>query len=235
MRKVINVFLCIVTMWVICGGIANADIATDISQRIKLSTQSTAIQANDSDSKYSTSAIQAICDQYGYSSGRYWSYNTTTGSSTAYTASTHKAVTVSSGNSGEEGWAGYKFPTWGGWTSSECWGFTEFIGYQLSGTVPHYGWTSYSSYQAAGGLKVGDILRASGHSAIIYSINFSTGEFFTAECWGGNNNIIYVGNHWELHHVTGKTIELVMKNYNLEFILRAPDNSNPLYVPASIT
>ena len=45
MRKVISLFLCIVTVWAICGGIANADIATDVSQEMKTLMTNTYTQA----------------------------------------------------------------------------------------------------------------------------------------------------------------------------------------------
>ena len=170
---------------------------------------------------YSTAAIQAICNKYGFATGKYWTYNTKTGSATDYTASTHKRS--------EAGYAGYYYPNSG---YSECWAFTEFLGKQLSGTVPLYNWTCYGSIEAAGGLKVGDILRAGGHSAMIYSINFATGEFTVAECWGGKHgNYINVGGHWQLHHAEGPTLELVMQNYDFEFIYRAPGNENKGYMP----
>ena len=178
---------------------------------------------------YSTAAIQAICNKYGFATGKYWTYNTKTGSATDYTASNH--------GSNEAGYAGYKYPKplhKGDWYAAQCWGFAELIGYELSKVMPTHNWTKYTSIEAAGGLKVGDILRAGGHSAMIYSINFSTGDFTVAECWGGGKNYINVGGHWQLHHVTGPTVELVMQNYNFEFILRGPGNGNSAYMPKSL-
>ena len=45
--------------------------------------------------------------------------------------------------------------------SGECYGFANFIGYLLTGERnPQRSWTSYPSIEKAGGLRVGDILRA---------------------------------------------------------------------------
>ena len=92
-----------------------------------------------------------------------------------------------------EGWYGCRWgedevasysPNTGGY--GECFGFAQFIGYLLSGEPnPHKNWKTYysrkgkSAVEAAGGLRVGDIVRveyrANGstfqHSAVVYAVN----------------------------------------------------------------
>ena len=62
----------------------------------------------------------------------------------------------------------------------ECFGFASFIGYLLSGEYnPHGHWKRFYSLKAAGGVRVGDIVRteftANGHryqhSAVVYSVS----------------------------------------------------------------
>ena len=62
----------------------------------------------------------------------------------------------------------------------ECFGFAQFIGYLLSGDMnPQRDWRFYYSLEAAGGFRVGDIVRVEyrankkryRHSAVVYSVN----------------------------------------------------------------
>jgi len=62
----------------------------------------------------------------------------------------------------------------------ECFAFAQFIGYLLSGEInPQGRWGFYYSMEAAGGLKVGDIVRMElhtkqktyEHSAVVYAVN----------------------------------------------------------------
>ena len=46
--------------------------------------------------------------------------------------------------------------------------------------------------KAEGGLMIGDILRATSHSGIVYSIG-GDGSIYFAEAWGGSNNLIKIG------------------------------------------
>ena len=143
--------------------------------------------------------MDQICTQYGFSGGKYWSYNQTEGSPTAYEASTHKANTSSSTNHvdakgnpdprpGENGWYGYKFDS-----GSECWAFASFIGYKLFGqkNPQNGGWVKYTTAAQVRehGLCVGDIIRTSGHSAIVYSIK-ADGEIDVLQCYGTQYNLI---------------------------------------------
>lgn len=85
-------------------------------------------------------------------------------------------------------------------TFGECFGFASFIGYLLSGEYnPHHKWNIYYSFEKAGGLKVGDILRvdikARGksytHSAVVYSVEDD--EILFLQVSGSNYNKISVG------------------------------------------
>jgi len=81
----------------------------------------------------------------------------------------------------------------------ECFGFAQFIGYLLSGCAnPHRDWQAFYSVQAAGGLKVGDLVRAEYrknqkryyHSAIVYSVEGDTVLFLQVS--GVNFNLLRI-------------------------------------------
>ncbi len=156
-------------------------------------------KAEDMTAKSIKKKMDQICTQYDLSGGKYWSYNQTTGNSTAYKASSHKANTSSSTNHvdakgnpaprpGEDGWYGYKFDS-----GSECWAFASFIGYKLFGqkNPQNGGWVKYTTAAQVRkhGLCVGDIIRTSGHSAIVYSIT-AEGVIRVLQCYGTQNNLI---------------------------------------------
>ena len=142
---------------------------------------------------FSTSQIQAVCAEKGYVSGAFWSYSKSAGNPTAFSASRFKATTSSAtkkNRPGDGDYVGYAFDL-----AAECMGFAHYIGYQISGVQPKQGWTKFESIaqvKAEGGLQIGDILRNSGHSAIVYDI-LSDGTLTFAEAWGSNNNLIKVG------------------------------------------
>jgi hypothetical protein len=141
---------------------------------------------------FATSQIQAVCSEKGYVNNAYWSYSKSTGNPTAYTASHYKATTAtatSRNRPGDGDYVGYAFDI-----ASECMGFSHYIGYRISGFQPKLDWTKYTSIgaiKAEGGLQIGDILRTTGHSAIVYNIG-SDGTLYFAEAWGGSNNIIKI-------------------------------------------
>jgi len=83
---------------------------------------------------------------------------------------------------------------------AECFAFAQFLGYLLSGEVnPQHNWDFYYSVKAAGGLKVGDIVRVEykyqrkqyHHSAMVYSIDENQVTFLQVS--GGNYNRISIG------------------------------------------
>ncbi len=142
---------------------------------------------------FTTGQIQAVCAEKGFVTGAYWSYSKSTGDPSAYTASPFKATTssaTSKSRPGDGDYVGYSFDI-----ATECMGFAHYIGYRISGIQPKQGWTKYVSKEAIkaeGGLMIGDILRTTGHSAILYNIG-GDGTLYFAEAWGGNNNLIKIG------------------------------------------
>ena len=83
---------------------------------------------------------------------------------------------------------------------AECFAFAQFIGYLLSGEVnPQHNWDFYYSIEAAGGLRVGDIVRVEyrknkrefHHSAVVYAVNGD--EVLFLQVSGGNYNQISIG------------------------------------------
>ena len=115
----------------------------------------------------------------------------------------------------------------------ECFGFLQFVGYLLSGERnPHGKWKSYDSLQKAGGLKVGDILRAEYqlngrrymHSAMVYSINGDTVTFFAAS--GSHYNLISVGQGYSDGNLKNETsLKKICSLPGLR-ICRSPDNAH---------
>ena len=84
--------------------------------------------------------------------------------------------------------------------SGECFGFAQFIGYLLSGSMnPHSDWIYYESLGYASGLRVGDIIRieyeAEGkyyqHSAVVYEVGDGEVRFLQAS--GSRYNLIRAG------------------------------------------
>ncbi len=81
----------------------------------------------------------------------------------------------------------------------ECYGFSQFIGYLLSGERnPQHKWPFYYSVEEAGGLKVGDIVRVDyqvdgtdyRHSAVVYAVHGDEITFLQAS--GSSYNRISV-------------------------------------------
>ena len=117
-------------------------------------------------------------------------------------------------------------------TYGECFGFASFVGYLLSGEYnPHHKWTYYYSFEDAGGLKVGDILRVDfqknnkhyTHSAIVYSV--TDDEILFLQVSGSNYNKISVGaGYMDGYHNNPKSMEELMKIHSLK-ICRSPLNA----------
>ena len=174
-----------------------------------------------------TSAIKEVCNRYGFKSGAYWTYDynkvdKTKSALDAAATSGYQASGVPYGSgkyrsqyySGSDTHYGeYIFR--GG---RQCFGFVNFIGYQLTGSVPTSSWTKYSSVQEvenAGGLKVGDVIRAGGHSAMVLTVSGS--KITTVECWGGSNNKISVGGGF---NGSARTLNDIAKKYGFTAVYR---------------
>lgn len=175
----------------------------------------------------STSAIRDVCNRFGFKSGAYWTYNYNNVSknqasldaaaTSGYTAS---SIPYGSGKYRSKYYAGsdtyygeYIFK--GG---RQCYGFVNFIGYQLTGSVPTSSWTKYSSVAAvenAGGLQVGDVIRSSGHSAMVLTVSGS--NITTVECWGGSKNKISVGGYF---NGSAKTLKEISSRYGFTAVYR---------------
>ena len=120
----------------------------------------------------------------------------------------------------------------------ECFGFASFIGYLLSGEVnPHGRWTRYYSLSAAGGVRVGDIVRTEFtavvkgkekkyyHSAVVYSV--SEDEILFLQISGSLYNKIILGEGFaDGYHEYLTTLEGLAKLPNIR-ICRSPLNQDP--------
>jgi hypothetical protein len=117
----------------------------------------------------------------------------------------------------------------------ECFGFASFIGYLLSGEVsPHGHWKRYYSLDAAGGVRVGDIVRTEftavvkgkekkyQHSAVVYSV--SDEEILFLQISGSlYNKIILNEGFADGYHERLTTLEGLTKLPNIR-ICRSPLN-----------
>ncbi len=160
---------------------------------------------------FTTENLDAIIEEYELIDGWYWTTQ-------AYVTQTFHGVPDCPGWTdtavNKYGRAGY-LPGWYGcrWNTNwvnpfspyygygECFGFAQFIGYLLDGEInPHHNWDFYYSVEAAGGLRVGDIIRveyrARGqsyqHSAVVYSV--SGDEILFMQISSMNFDRISVGN-----------------------------------------
>lgn len=120
----------------------------------------------------------------------------------------------------------------------ECFGFASFIGFLLSGEVnPHGRWVRYYSLSAAGGVRVGDIVRTEFtavvkgkekkyyHSAVVYSV--SEDEILFLQISGSLYNKIILGEGFaDGYHEYLTTLEGLAKLPNIR-ICRSPLNQDP--------
>lgn len=141
--------------------------------------------------EFTTENLDAIIEEYELYDGWYW----TTQADVLQTYHgvpdcpgwTDTAVNIHELKGWEKGWYGCRWgmdrvpaamPNAGGY--GECFGFAHFIGYLLSGDVnPSKDWDFFYSVEAAGGFRVGDIVRVEyrankkryRHSAVVYAVN----------------------------------------------------------------
>ena len=178
--------------------------------------------------------IDRICTKYGFENGSYWTYNYNNVSNTASSldaaaqsgfkasktpyGSTYGSSLKSTMHKGEYWYQGYR----------QCIGFCELIGREITGKSPHTQWTHYTSVSAvnnAGGIKVGDVIRAGGHSAMVLTVSGST--FTTVECWGSekSKNCINYNGKFNSKYNTISAIP------NLEYVARFNGSVNPQPTP----
>ena len=113
----------------------------------------------------------------------------------------------------------------------ECFGFASFIGYLLSGEYnPHGRWTRFYSLDAAGGVRVGDIVRTEfmandihyQHSAVVYSV--SDVEIVFLQISGSLYNQIILNEGFADGYHPGMTTLEELKNLPNIRICRSPLN-----------
>lgn len=157
--------------------------------------------------EFTTENLNRIIEEYELYDSWYW----TTGPRVDQTFHgtedagwTNTAVTVNGGRAFVQDTYGCRWlanrvnpEVFGGLTGGygECFGFSMFIGYLLSGDYnPYKTWHHYYNLDASDGLRVGDIIRTnykSGHSAVVYSV--SDDEILFLQVSGSSYNRISVG------------------------------------------
>ena len=193
---------------------------------------------------FTTKNIDAIIDEYELYDGWYW----TTPADTLQTYRgmpecpgwTDTAVNRHNRAGYRKGWYGCRWgidkvafysPGTGGW--GECFGFAQFIGYLLSGEPnPHKNWNCYYSLEAAGGLRVGDIVRVEyrannmdfQHSAVVYAVNGE--EILFLQLSSLNFNMISVGKGFsDGNHIQETSLDIISEIPSLK-ICRSPLNTD---------
>ena len=193
---------------------------------------------------FTTENIDAIIDAYELYDGWYW----TTPADTLQTYHgvpecpgwTDTAVNRHHRSGFRKGWFGCRWgvdkvasysPSSGGW--GECFGFAQFIGYLLSGEPnPHKNWNSYYSMDAAGGLRVGDIVRVEyrannmqfQHSAVVYAVNGE--EVIFLQLSSLKYNVISIGKGFsDGNHLDETSPEIIAEIPSLK-ICRSPLNTD---------
>lgn len=192
---------------------------------------------------YSTNNIDEILAEYELKNGWYWTTKENeiqTFHGSPYPGWTDTSVNVNKKKGYNKGWYGYR------WaltepiemitsknknpesSRGECFGFAEFIGYLLSGNrYPQYSvskkgeWKRYDSLDAAGGLRVGDIVRIGTHSAIVYKISGDKVTFIQA--FGGSFNRLYIDTGFNSSK-KGSSSSLNELKKKIKYIARSPKN-----------
>lgn len=159
---------------------------------------------------FTTENLDAIIDEYELFDGWFW----TTKAEIPQTFHGHpdspgwtSTAQAHYKNTWLKGWYGCRWPIdhvraaapdRGGY--AECFAFAQFIGYLLSGEInPQGNWDFFYSFDAAGPLQVGDIIRTEythnkvpyNHSAVVYAIEGDDIRFIQVS--GGSNNRISIG------------------------------------------
>ena len=152
-----------------------------------------------------TSSIDVVCQKYGFTSGKYWTYKGAS-NATKYTASTTPA--------GTNGYVGYKYA--GG---QQCWAFARFLMTQVTGASVGTGkWVKIAA-QNVNNLQVGDVVCIGDtvHTSVVYK-DLGGGNYQFIEVWGSINNKIYIGN-FNGNSNKGKTLAGI-KSLGLKYVYR---------------
>lgn len=134
-----------------------------------------------SSGEITTQKIQTVLNKYGYTDGKFWTYPSGGCSTSGYFASTRYGRNFS-----------YNY-----YGSTECAGFAGFVMGEVTGKSDIMsgnakGWTKIVGKSNVSSLKVGDIIRAGGHSAIVLTVD-GNGKCTFAECWGSYGCEINIG------------------------------------------
>lgn len=191
-----------------------------------LTTNSTTVN----NGKITTEMIKAVCDKYGYTSDKYWTMKTNTSypnySNCAKSNYKDKDCYASSIPQGNKDKNGNKYMSYNYNNTWECCGFASYIMYKVTGkelkagsssATAQNGWKVYKSTSAAGSLKVGDIIRYNGHSAIVYTVD-SKGNATFVECWGSKDCVIKINSGF--NKSTGTRTLSYFNNSKLKYIYR---------------
>lgn len=160
-----------------------------------------------SSSKITTSQIQNVLNNYGYSTGKYWTYKSGGSATSSYVATTRQGRKYSYSYNGVE-----------------CYGFANFVMHKVTGTTVNpnngnkYGW-KYIKASDVSELKVGDIVRigksnSNGHSGVVLTVD-GNGKCTFAQCFGGVNNKISIGTSLSSSSFGSHSTLSSMKNANV--------------------
>ena len=154
--------------------------------------------------KITKAQIQKVLDDYGYVTGKYWTYKSGGSSTSSYVATTRQGRQYSYSYNGVE-----------------CYGFANFVMHKVTGTTVNpnngdkNGW-KYIKASDVSDLRVGDIVRigksnSNGHSGVVMTVD-SNGKCTFAQCFGGVNNKISIGTSLASSSFGSHTTLASMKN-----------------------
>ena len=141
--------------------------------------------SSSSASKITTAQINSVLNEYGYATGKYWTYKSGGSSKSSYVATTRQGSEYS-----------YYY------NGVECYGFANFVMHKVTDTNVYpkngnaNGW-KYIKASDVTELRVGDIVRIGqsdsyGHSGVVMMVD-GNGKCTFAQCFGGVNNKISIG------------------------------------------
>lgn len=189
-----------------------------------------------------TASIDAVCKQYGYYNGKFWTYGKYDGKTYSTSSPRRNNGYVASnikgyhGSNTDRNWNGYVY-----YSQEECHGFACFVMHCVTNTtvIPRdvnvgsskNGWTKLGA-SSVSCLKIGDIVRSNGHSAIVYK-DLGNGNFQFLQVWGGanktptwGNDAINYGKFSASSSCQASNLK-ELKRIGITYIYRYKDNINP--------
>lgn len=170
-------------------------------------------------SKIKTSQIQAVLDKYGYKDGKYWTIKEKRNGNNCSANAYNKDANLYATNYAATTNGAYKSYNYE--NQWQCHGFASYVMAKVTNTKirPTYnvgdGWKKISGENNIKELLVGDIIRTTGHTAVVLSVN-DDGTCTFAEVWGSEGCQINIGKF----NNSCSTLAKIKSSYNVEYVFR---------------